>query len=182
MIFRDSNPPTNSELLDWLTDQFVKSGFDRKQIIRLMLNSRTYQASYRTSDSNRDDVLYFSHQEPRLLAAEQLLDAINHVTGVNDALGALPEGTKATQLPAPDLVKLDFLRSSVNRSVRRCALASAHPNRIWVWRSSSSMVHSFIRNCATKTIASAKPWLRDAAMQRSSPNCTCWRLSRAIGH
>lgn len=108
--FRDSNPPTNSELLDWLTDQFVKSGFDRKQIIRLMLNSRTYQASYRTSDSNRDDVLYFSHQEPRLLAAEQLLDAINHVTGVNDALGGLPEGTKATQLPAPDLVKLDFLK------------------------------------------------------------------------
>ena len=108
--FRDSNPPSNSELLDWLTDQFVKSGFDRKQMIRLMLNSRTYQASYRTSDSNRDDVLYFSHQEPRLLSAEQLLDAINHVTGVNDALGALPEGTKATQLPAPDLVKLDFLK------------------------------------------------------------------------
>lgn len=108
--FRDSNPPTNSELLDWLTDQFVKSGFDRKQVIRLMLNSRTYQASYRTTDSNRDDILYFSHQEPRLLAAEQLLDAINHVTGVNDVLGALPEGTKATQLPAPDLVKLDFLK------------------------------------------------------------------------
>ncbi len=108
--FRDSNPPTNSELLDWLTDQFIKSGFDRKQIIRVMLNSRTYQSSYRTSDSNRDDLLYFSHQEPRLLAAEQLLDAINHVTGVTDALGGLPEGTKATQLPAPDLVKLDFLK------------------------------------------------------------------------
>ncbi len=45
-----------------------------------------------------------------MLAAEQLLDAINHVTGVSDALGGLPDGTKATQLPAPDLVKLDFLK------------------------------------------------------------------------
>ncbi|MCC6510120.1 MAG: DUF1549 domain-containing protein, partial [Pirellulaceae bacterium] len=108
--FRDSNPPSNSELLDWLTDQFVKSGFDRKHVMRLMLNSRTYQASYRTSDNNREDLQYFSHQEPRLLSAEQLLDAINHVTGLSDTLGSLPENTKATQLPAPDLVKLDFLK------------------------------------------------------------------------
>ena len=108
--FRDSNPPSNSELLEWLTEQFVASGFDRKHIMRLILNSRTYQASYRTSESNREDVMYFSHHEPRLLGAEQLLDAINHVTDVRDPLGTLPEGTRATQLPAPDLVKIDFLK------------------------------------------------------------------------
>lgn len=108
--FRDSNPPSNSELLDWLTEQFVASGFDRKHIIRTIVNSRTYQASYRTNEDNAEDVLYFSHQEPRLLSAEQLLDAINHVTGVVDPMGSLPETTRATQLPAPDLVKLDFLK------------------------------------------------------------------------
>ncbi|MGN6543745.1 MAG: DUF1549 domain-containing protein [Aureliella sp.] len=108
--FRDSNPPSNSELLDWLTEQFVSSGCDRKHIIRTIVNSRSYQASYRTTDDNAEDVLYFSHQEPRLLSAEQLLDAINHVTGVVDSLGSLPEATRATQLPAPDLVKLDFLK------------------------------------------------------------------------
>jgi hypothetical protein len=59
---------------------------------------------------NATDALYFSHQEPRLLAAEQLLDAISQVTGVTQALGNLPPGTKATQLPAPDMVKVDFLK------------------------------------------------------------------------
>ncbi len=108
--FRDSNPPSNSELLDWLAQQFSESGFDRKHVLKLILNSRTYQASYRTTDSNKGDQQYFSHQEPRLLSAEQLLDAINHVTGLYDTLGGLPDGTKATQLPAPDLVKMDFLK------------------------------------------------------------------------
>lgn len=108
--FRDSNPPSNSELLDWLAEQFVSSGFDRKHILRTILNSRTYQASYRASESNSEDQLYFSHQEPRLLSAEQLLDAINQVTGIKDPLGTLPEDVRATQLPAPDLVKLDFLK------------------------------------------------------------------------
>jgi hypothetical protein len=108
--FRDSNPPSNSELLDWLAEQFATSGFDRKHIMRIMLNSRTYQASYRASESNSEDLLYFSHQEPRLLSAEQLLDAINQVTDVTDSLGTLPESTRATQLPAPDLVKVDFLK------------------------------------------------------------------------
>ena len=108
--FRDSNPPSNSELLDWLAEQFATSGFDRKHIMRIILGSRTYQASYRASESNREDLIYFSHQEPRLLSAEQLLDAINQVTGVADALGILPEGTRATQIPAPDLVKVDFLK------------------------------------------------------------------------
>lgn len=108
--FRDSNPPSNSDLLDWLAEQFASSGFDRKHILRIMLGSRTYQASYRATPSNSEDLLYFSHQEPRLLGAEQLLDAINQVTGVVDPLGALPESTRATQLPAPDLVKVDFLK------------------------------------------------------------------------
>ena len=39
-----------------------------------------------------------------------MLDAICHVTNVSEQFGSLPAGTKATQLPAPDLVKHDFLR------------------------------------------------------------------------
>ena len=53
---------------------------------------------------------YFSHQEPRLLAAEQLLDAINQTLGLEQSFGNLPAGTRATQLPAPDVVKVDFLK------------------------------------------------------------------------
>jgi hypothetical protein len=76
----------------------------------VILNSRTYQASYQTTPLNRDDELYFSHQRPRLLSAEQLLDAINDATGLQQTFGGLPAGTRATHLPAPDLVKVDFLK------------------------------------------------------------------------
>ena len=108
--FRDSNPPSNGPLLDALAKDFVEHGFDRKHLLRTILNSRTYQASYEANESNRKDQIYFSHQLPRLMSAEQLLDAINHATGLEEKLANLPAGTKATQLPAPDLVKLDFLK------------------------------------------------------------------------
>lgn len=109
--FRDSNPPTNPPLLAALAEDFRHSGYSTRHLLRTILNSRTYQASYRTDASNRDDTLYFSHQRPRLLKAEQLLDAVNHVTGLPQTFGPLPPGTKATQLPAPDLVPVDFLKT-----------------------------------------------------------------------
>jgi len=108
--FRDSNPPTNEPLLDALAKDFIDGGFSAKHLLRSILNSRTYQASHLTNDFNQDDTLYFSHQQPRLLTAEQLLDAVNHVTGISQTFGNLPVGTKATQLPAPDVVKVDFLK------------------------------------------------------------------------
>lgn len=109
--FRASNPPSNGPLLDALAKDFAEHGFDRVHLLRTILNSRTYQASYETNDSNRDETEYFSHQQPRLLSAEQLLDALNHVTATSEPLGSLPADTKATQLPAPDLVKVDFLKT-----------------------------------------------------------------------
>jgi len=108
--FRDSNPPSNGPLLDALADDFVGSGYDRKHLLRTILASQTYQASYRTNESNQVDTLYFSHQEPRLLSAEQLLDAINSTLGLTQTFGSLPVGTKATQLPAPDIIAVDFLK------------------------------------------------------------------------
>ncbi len=108
--FRDSNPPSNAELLDALARDFVEHGFDRKHIIRTILNSRTYQTTFRPNVWNEDDKKYFSHQQPRMLSAEQLLDAISFVTEVPEKFGSLPHGTLATQLPAPDLVKHEFLK------------------------------------------------------------------------
>ncbi|MCA9125007.1 MAG: DUF1549 domain-containing protein [Planctomycetaceae bacterium] len=108
--FRDSNPPSNAALLEALSADFVKSGFDRKHVIRTILNSRTYQSSFEPNDFNTDDTKYFSHYQPRLLSAEQLLDAICHVTDVPEKFGSLPPTTLATQLPAPDLVKHEFLK------------------------------------------------------------------------
>jgi Protein of unknown function (DUF1553)/Protein of unknown function (DUF1549) len=97
--FRDSNPSANDELLDALARDFVTHKFDVKAIMRVILNSRTYQLSAQTNDFNKDDNKYFSHAVTRLLTAEQLLDAICAATEVPEKFPGLPLGTRATQLP-----------------------------------------------------------------------------------
>lgn len=109
--FRDSNPPSNDALLDALTEDFVQNGFDRRHILRVILNSRTYQSSFETTPLNAEDSHYFSHQQPRMLGAEPLLDAINQAIGLEQTFANLPPGTKASHLPAPDLIKVDFLKT-----------------------------------------------------------------------
>ncbi len=109
--FRDSNPPSNAELLDALAEDFIASGYDRKHLLRVILNSQTYQASCQTNRFNQDDRQYFSHQEPRLLGAEQLLDAINRTLAITQPLGNLPAGTLATHVPAPDIAQVAFLKA-----------------------------------------------------------------------
>jgi hypothetical protein len=108
--FRDSNPPSNAALLDALAKDFADHGFDRKHLLRTILNSRTYQADFRSNEFNKDDTKYFSHFQPRLLAAEQLLDAICSATDLPEAFNGMPTGMRATELPAPDLAKHEFLK------------------------------------------------------------------------
>ncbi len=97
--FRDSNPSANDALLDALAQDFVASKFDLKHLIRVILNSRTYQLSTQANDFNKDDNKYFSHAVTRLLSAEQLLDAVCTSTDVPEKYPGLPLGTRAVQLP-----------------------------------------------------------------------------------
>jgi len=101
--FRDTNPPSNPPLLDALADDFRKSGYDRRHLVRTILNSNTYQATSRTTRFNEEDLRYFSHYQPRMLTAEQLVDALGLVTGRPMKFVGVPASMKATQLPAPDL-------------------------------------------------------------------------------
>jgi hypothetical protein len=107
--FRASNPPSNAELLDALAEDFVKHGFDRRHILRVILNSQTYQRNSDINSQNEGDDRYFSKYTRRLLTAEQLLDAVCDVTEVPESFGGLPAGTRATQLPSPDFGK-SFLK------------------------------------------------------------------------
>ena len=99
--FRDSNPPSNTPLLEELASQFVKNKYSRKWAIRTVMQSRLYQLSSRKNQFNSDDEIYNSHATTRLLSAEQLLDAICDVTGVPETFKGVPAGTRATELPDP---------------------------------------------------------------------------------
>jgi WD40 repeat protein/mono/diheme cytochrome c family protein len=96
---RAGNPPSNPELLEFLTHEFVKSGFDVRHVMRLICKSRTYQLSVETNKWNADDKVNYSHAAARRLPAEVLLDAVYRVTGSVSNIPGVAPGTRAAALP-----------------------------------------------------------------------------------
>lgn len=96
--FRASNPASNPELLDALAKDFVDHGFDLRSLIRVIMNSRTYQLSVVPNSTNEKDELNFARSIPRRLTAEQLLDCQSQVAGYQPRFVAYPPGTRAVQV------------------------------------------------------------------------------------
>ena len=96
---RSTNPPSNPALLDALTDDFIRSKFDLKKMLRTILNSRVYQLSSKTNATNHNDHLNFSYATITRLKAEQLLDAIDHSMGVQSNFVGYAKGLRAGQIP-----------------------------------------------------------------------------------
>jgi hypothetical protein len=89
---RDDNPPVHPELLAYLEQEFVKSGYDMKALYRLILNSRTYQSSSVLKVKSPKAEQYFGCYIVQRLDAEVLIDAIDKVTGTTDLYtSAIPE-------------------------------------------------------------------------------------------
>ena len=85
---RAGNPPSNPDLLDYLTDRFVEQGFDVRKLIAEICKSRTYQLSLKVNKWNEDDEINFAHAKARRLPAEVLYDAVYAVTGAAPKLQA----------------------------------------------------------------------------------------------
>jgi len=96
---RDSNPATNPELLKALETHFVESGFDLRELVRVITNSKAYQLSAIPNQDNLADRQNFSRYYPKRLQAEVMLDAIDQVTGTTTSFANLPIGTRAVALP-----------------------------------------------------------------------------------
>ncbi len=98
---RETNPPSNPELLDNLAKSFIDSGFDVKELVRTICRSKTYQLSSLPNDYNLKDKQNFSRYYPKRLTAEVLYDAFHQVTKTSQSYTGQPSGTRAVQLPDP---------------------------------------------------------------------------------
>jgi hypothetical protein len=96
---RDTNPPTNPELLDALAREFVNSGYDLKHLVRTICRSQVYQLSSLPNEHNKIDRHNFSRYFPRRMTAEVLFDSVNAVTKAESKFDGLPVGTRAIELP-----------------------------------------------------------------------------------
>jgi hypothetical protein len=96
---RDSNPPSNPELLDALAKDFIAHKFDVKHMIRVILNSRVYQLSSDPIEANKKDRQNYARFYARRLIAEVFFDAVNQVTGAKASFSGVPAEARAVDLP-----------------------------------------------------------------------------------
>jgi hypothetical protein len=96
---RSTNPPSNPELLDWLAQDFVASGFDMKHLVKVITGSYAYGLEVTPHAGNTGDTQTFARFYPRRLTAEVLLDAISQVLDVPTEFPGFPSGTRAVELP-----------------------------------------------------------------------------------
>jgi hypothetical protein len=82
-----------------LRREFVEHGYDLKHVMRLILNSRTYQLSSETRPENATETRFYSHYYARRLPAEVLTDAISAATDSPVSFAGYPVGIRAIQLP-----------------------------------------------------------------------------------
>jgi Protein of unknown function (DUF1549)/Protein of unknown function (DUF1553) len=78
---RPDNPATHPDLLVALSDEFAKSEYDIKHLIRCICNSQAYQRTSRTTEDNADDATGFSHMPVRVLTPHQLFESLEVATG-----------------------------------------------------------------------------------------------------
>ncbi len=95
---RAGNPPTNPELIEYLTQEFIRSNFDTRAVFKMICKARTYQLSIKTNRWNEDDTVNYSHALARRLSAETLFDSVFKVTGAKSALPGVPAGGRAAQM------------------------------------------------------------------------------------
>jgi hypothetical protein len=133
--FRPDNPPANPELLAYLEHELVAGHYDLKRIYRLILNSRTYQASSIPLKEHPQGDANFARYVPRRLEAEVLIDAICQITGTTEEYTSaipepftfIPENRRSIEL-ADGSVGSSFLEL-FGRSPRDTGLESERNNR-----------------------------------------------------
>ena len=134
--FRLDNPPSNPELLAFLENEFVSSGYDFKQLYRLILNSKTYQLASISQGNNPAAAANFAFYPLRRLDAEVLIDALDQITGANEKYSSaipepytfIPDNLRSIALPDGSITS-SFLEM-FGRPPRDTGLESERNNRI----------------------------------------------------
>lgn len=96
---RETNPPSNPELLDFLAQDFIAHRFDMKHTIRQIVSSKTYQLASEPTEHNQTDRQNFARFYGRRLIAEVLLDAVDQACGTRSQFSGIGKTARAVDLP-----------------------------------------------------------------------------------
>ncbi len=132
---RPDNPPVNPELLKYLEQELVASGYDLKHLCRLILGSATYQRSHIAPTGDTRGEVNFACYPVRRLEAEVLIDALCQISGTTETYWSLipepytylPENQRAVAM-ADASITSPFLEK-FGRSSRDSGLTSDRSSR-----------------------------------------------------
>ena len=85
------NPASHPDLLERLSSEFVKSGYDVKQLVRWITNSEAYNLTSKFNSKNQIDdpsageMPLFSHMYVKSMSAEQLYDSLIVATSAHNS-------------------------------------------------------------------------------------------------
>lgn len=149
---RDDNPPSIPELLAYLEQEFVASGYDLRHLKRLIFTSATYQLTSIPRVDSPEARASFAYYPLRRLEAEVLIDAVNTITGsfdlytspVPEPFTYIPTGMPATAI-ADGSVTDSFL-TLFGRSARATGMESERVNELgalqWLHMLNSVHIHN----------------------------------------
>lgn len=98
---RATTPESVPGLLDALAKELLDSKYDIKHVIRVILNSKTYQLSSVPNASNEKDDRFFSHFMAKPMPGQALLDMINQACGVREQFTNFADRSHAIQAAIP---------------------------------------------------------------------------------
>jgi WD40 repeat protein/mono/diheme cytochrome c family protein len=127
---RAGNPPSNPELLQYLTNEFIQSGFNVRHLMKLVATSRTYNLSLSTNKWNEDDKTNYSHAKARRLPAEVLFDSVFAVTGSMPNIPGVPKGTRAAALADAQIKLQDGFLTNFGRPARESVCECERSNDV----------------------------------------------------
>lgn len=91
---KDDSPCQNPELLDFLTKEMIRLGFDQKEFIRTLMYTKTYQRECSDFDPSEEAFYHFPGPRLRRMTPEQVWDSILTIAIYNPYSYQLP-GTSA---------------------------------------------------------------------------------------
>lgn len=95
--FRSSNPATHPQVLERLSEEFVKNRYSLRHVIRTIMSSRVYQLASEPNETNADDETFHSRAIVRRLTAEQMADSLAKAAGAPLDIEGYPAGTRLAQ-------------------------------------------------------------------------------------
>ena len=158
---RDDNPPSNPALLTCLARELQRSGYDVRQLMKLILTSRTYQGSPIPQSGHPQAAALFSHYLVRRLPAEVLIDALcrfdgrgqNYLSMVPEPFTIMPNKMRSVTL-ADGTITSPFLEM-FGRPARDTGYESERNNEF----TDAQLLHLLNSSDVQRRITRS-PWLR----------------------